>query len=216
MSQILNKKYILPLIECFILSFPLLYITFFAIIGMYKYTFYMTDLILIILCTIGLISHFIFYSALKKKYNFEMNVLLYGVGFTSCSVMFVILILGMLHGPLREDFNLWLLYIFPFTFLYYSYAALLRNIEKKVNRITLCLMVIALIFFAALIIIEIMKYGIPFAGILLSPFGLYFAYCLIRKKCVLSLRVFAWSSFLPALITYWMFFLYSLLTTSII
>jgi hypothetical protein len=167
-----------------------------------------------ILWVIGLISHFIFYSALKKKYNFEMSVLLYGVGFTSCCVIFVLLILGVLHGgPLKEYFNLWLLYIFPFTFLYYSYATLLQNNEKDINKNILYLTAATILSFAVLIIIEIMIYGPPVVGALLLPFGLYFAYCLIRKKGVLSLQAFAWSPFLPAFVAFWVFILYSIITT---
>jgi hypothetical protein len=147
-----------------------------------------------------------------------MNVFLYGVGFVSCCVTLVYCILGILHGPGGVSIKsiLWYFYIFPFTFLYYSYATLLQSSEKGIDRVTLYLAAMFFISAAVLTIIEIMLYGIPFAGFFLLLFGLYCAYCLIRKKGILSIQVFAWTPFLPTFIIFWSAFITRLLTTSII
>jgi len=218
----------MPLIECFILSslllrviipqlflFPLLIILWFTgpwemTHGVIAFTHWpTTEAIPVILCIAGLLSHFIFYSLLKKKYNFETNVFLYGVGFTFCFVTFLLLTLGMLYYPfvgllkVSIEENLWYFYILPFTLLYYSYATLLQNKEKGIGGVTLFLTALTVISFAVLIIFEKMKYGVPYIGILPTIFTLYLAYCLIRKKGILNLQIFTWSPFIPLAIVYW-------------
>jgi len=172
-----------------------------------------TEALPFILCTLGLLFHFIFYSLLKKKYNFETNVFLYGIGFTSCFVTFLLLTLGILYYPfdglmrVSSAENLWYFYILPLTLLYYSYATLLQNKEKRVTGVTLCLTALTVISFAVLIIYEQMKYGVPYIGLLPTVFALYLAYCLIRKKGILNLQRFTWSPFILLAVVY----LYSLM-----
>jgi len=160
----------------------------------------------VILCMIGLISHFILYSALKNKYNFEISIFLHGVGFTSCCVALVwivrdtILLSGSLGVGIEQ--NLWLFYMLPFTSLYYSYATLLQNIEKK-NKVTLCLIAITAVSFAVLMIFEIIKIELPYMSIFPALFGLHLAYC--YKKGTLNLRKFIWVPFLPfGIVFLWM------------
>jgi len=217
-----------PLIECFILSFPFLLIIFSNI---YSYIFELVMLltgkdanltiIFHMICIVSVfIFNFIFYSVLKKKYNFEMHVFLYGVGFTLCCVIFAFYALsiqqhfGSYEGSIET--SVWSFYILPFIFLYYSYATLLTKNGKDISKVTLFLMTITFISFAILIIFEIIKYQIPFIGIFLLLFGLYLAYCLIyKKKGILNLRLFTWSPFLPSFILFWSVHLY-ILTLSII
>ena len=150
------------------------------------------------------ILNFIFYSVVKKRYNFETYVLFYGAGFTSCCITFVFLFtlithFGSSYGGNIEAF-LCLLYIIPFTTLYYSYATLLQNKEKDADKITLSLAAITVLSFVILIIFETIKYQIPYVGVFLLLYGLYLVYCLVRKKGILDFRGFAWSPFIPSFI----------------
>jgi len=170
-----------------------------------------------------LISNFILYFVLKKKYNFEMKVFLYGVGFTSCCVTFALLTqtgfiqLGFYNlfrdGSGYHLYSLYLCYTLLFTFLYYSYATFLQNPEKEISRVTLGLTAITGISFAVLIISEIIQYRIPTAGIVPFFFVLYLAYCLIHKKGILNLRELTWSPFFPSCLVFCWVFLYALITT---
>lgn len=207
------KKHAGPLIECFVLSFPLILMAFLTILSMILklrrkgidlqaiITEMLLDTFMTVILSV-LIFNFIFYSVLKKKYNFELNVLLYGIGFMSCCVTFVLFMLILLHGPFErgsiEPF-FWFFYVLPFTTLYYSYAALLQNNEKNIDRVILCLSLITLVSFAGLIIFEIIKYQIPYVGVFLFLFGSYLVYCLTSKKSKLSLQLFAWTPCYPAL-----------------
>jgi len=168
-----------------------------------------------------LISNFILYSVLKKKYNFELNVFLYGVGFTSCCVMFELftltgfILLG-LYDPFGGGIEVYFYHILSmllFTSLYYSYATFLQNKEKEISRVTLYLTAITGISFAVLIIFEIIQYRIPYAGIIPFLFILYLAYCLIHKKGLLNLRGFAWSPFIPSSVMFGCVLLYALIIT---
>ncbi|MCL2863277.1 MAG: hypothetical protein FWE54_04225 [Methanimicrococcus sp.] len=155
----------------------------------------------VILCLSGFIFHFLLYSVLKKKYNFKKDVFLYGVGFTSAFIAFVFFTLIVLHngtwwGASIEE-AIWYFYILPFTSLYYSYATLLKNKEKRASRVTLILLAITVISFALLIIFEISEYRIPYIAVLPVLYVLYLSYCLIHKKGTLGLREFAWIPFLP-------------------
>lgn len=158
----------------------------------------------IILCISSLALNFICYSALKKKFNFETEVYFYGVGFTSCCFAIVFFAFA-LHGPIREEIEsvVQILYILPFILLYYSYATLVKKKEERIPSATTCLMVTTFVIFAILTIFEMVKYQIPYVGIFLLFFGLYFAYCLIYKKYVLNLQGFAWSPFLLPFILFW-------------
>ncbi|WP_318785807.1 hypothetical protein [Methanimicrococcus hacksteinii] len=151
------------------------------------------------MCMLGPVFNFIFYSVLKKKYNFEINVLLYGIGFTSCCFVFIYSVMG-LYGPITGNIELVMrfLYVIPFIFLYYSYATLLKNNEKSISRGTLFLIIATTALFVLFALFEIITYRIPYVSISSIPFGLYFVYCLISGKYVLSLRGFAWVPFLPA------------------
>jgi len=202
------KRHINPLIECFILSFVLLVKIVVLLLGMLKEAFADWH-IPAILFIVGLISNFIIYSLLKKKYNFEINVFLYGVGFTSCCVAFLGLTEGILNDLFRIGIeeNLWSFYLLPFISLYYSYVTLLYKRKNEINRDTLYLMAITAISFAVLIIFEIIECWIPYVGIFPSLFGLYLVYCLIHKKSILNLQAFTWSPFLPL----WIVFLYTLI-----
>ena len=160
----------------------------------------------LILCMTGLVSNFILYSVLKKKYNFEINVFLYSVGFTSCCAALLCFTQGILSiFRVGSETNLWPYYLLPFIFLYYSYATLLQNDGKEISRVTLCLAATAFIPFAALIIFEVIECWIPWMGIFPSLFGLYLAYCLIHKKGLLNLQRFTWSPFIPSGVAFWCF-----------
>ncbi|WNY23903.1 hypothetical protein MmiHf6_12260 [Methanimicrococcus hongohii] len=202
------KKYQGPLIICFVLSSLLLFMLF-----LFTYTPYMLyqhitteQLIPVFFFVSGLILSFILYSILKKKFNFEISVFLYGVGFTS-SCFTAIFYIFRLQGPTEEHLETIFLYLIPLTFLYYSYATMFKNTEKGVQRATLYLMIITTVFFAALTIFEIINYPVPWVGLLLLLFGSYFAYCLIHKKNVLTLQALYWIPFLFS----WFVFLYLLL-----
>lgn len=204
-TEISNKRHTIPFIECFILSFLLLVETAFETLKG-EYT-------LAILYMIGVIFNFILYSVLKKKYNFEINAFLYGVGFASCCVMLVWSTMAMATlAKFSSVENLWPFYILPFTSLYYSYATLLQNKEKKINRTILCLTAITFVSFAVLMIFEMIESRVPYMSIFPAVFGLYFAYCLIRKKGILNLREFTWSPFLPIWF-YFILFMFALLMT---
>lgn len=207
------KRYSGPLIECFILSSLLLLL---FILNIYSY-FFLTHyqkiwtLIPIIFCVAGLILNFIFYSTLKNKFNFEPSVFLYGVGFTSCFFTAVYYIFR-LQGSMGEHLGTTYFYLIPLTFLYYTYATMVKNTEKRISKVTLFLMIVTTVIFAVLTIIEINNYPIPYVGFLLLFFGLYLVYCLIRKKYVLTLQVFAWIPFLVSSSVFW----YLLITKPII
>ena len=174
------------------------------------------------------ISNFILYSVLKKKCNFEMNVFLYGVGFVSCCVIlaffalstnssFSVLITSSgstSYGRSIEAYS-YFLYILPFTLLYYSYATLLQNKEKEINRAALYLTILTVMSFVALIVFEIIKYQIPYMGVFLLLFGLYLVCCFNFKKVRLNLRGFAWSPFLPLIMVFLCWCLITLLTAQI-
>jgi hypothetical protein len=166
----------------------------------------------ILSCAAGLILHFILYFVFMKKFNFETNVFFYGVGFTSCCFAAVCFAFSI-RGPISEHIGMGivLFYLIPLTFLYYSYAALLEkneeSIRKGIRTVMLFLMAAATVIFAALIVLEIMNDFIPYAGLIPLCFGLYFVYCFVSKKHILSLRAFAWSPFLLA----WLLLLYSAL-----
>ena len=158
-----------------------------------------------------LIFNFIFYYVLKKKYNFEMNVFLYGVGFTSCCVMlvFFIHVVLNLNGAMPWNIlSLCIFYMFAFILLYYSYATLLRSNKKEASKIPLYLTIMTVITFLILTGFEIIMYGTSIACLFLLFFGLYLACCFIFEEMRFSLRVFAWSLFLPLLVV----FCYSFLT----
>ncbi|WNY29165.1 hypothetical protein MmiEs2_13880 [Methanimicrococcus stummii] len=153
-----------------------------------------------ILYLLGPIFTIILYSVLKKKYNFEMNVLLYGIGFTSCVSIFSVLIFRI---PTADYIGMAVrfLYVIPFILLYYSYAILRTtyiNGEKSINRDIIILTTAAAILSLFFILFEIMTRPFPYVGISLLLFGVYFAFSFICKKCVLSLRLLAWIPFLPA------------------
>jgi len=152
----------------------------------------------IILCIAGLIFHIILYSVLQKKFNFGLNVFLYGVGFAASCVNILFHIFAILQdswGMVQTIFYYY--YILPFTLLFYSYATLLQNKEKDINKVTLFLMTATVVSFAALMLINIIELGILhlMLGIPMIFFG-YIFYSSIHKKYVLNLREFAWCSFL--------------------
>ncbi|MCL2863349.1 MAG: hypothetical protein FWE54_04600 [Methanimicrococcus sp.] len=216
--KISKKRHIIPLIECFILSYLLsgIVVTYTQIGIANEFLTHrevIIELIPLILCITGLIFHIILYSVLKKKYNFEMRFFLYGVGFTACCIAFLCHTLGGLYGPygpfspyspygpyervnIIENLKFLFFYILPFTTFYYSYATLLQNKEKEIGRVTLCLTAITVLSFAVLIILGTINYQNPYIGIIPILFGLYLAYCLIYKKGMLSLRQIAWGSFI--------------------
>ncbi|WNY23899.1 hypothetical protein MmiHf6_12220 [Methanimicrococcus hongohii] len=204
------KKYQGPLIECFILSSLMLLLLIINIFIYFSTNENLTyqqkihNLIPIIFCAAGLILNSIFYSTLKKKYNFELSVFLYGIGFTSCFFTAVYYIFR-LQGSMREHLGITYFYLILLAFLYYTYATMFKNTEKRISKVTLFLMVITAVISVVLTIFEIINYQIPYVGILQLFYGLYFAYCLIHKKYVLDLQVFAWIPFLVSSFVFWYF-----------
>jgi hypothetical protein len=156
--------------------------------------------ILFLVCSLSVfICNFVIFSIFKRKYNSGLNIFFYGAGFTACWVMFVYYQVhnySLFEGNVEMFF--WILYILPVTTLYYSYAGILQNNEKSTNKITLCLSIITLIFFAVLIILEIIECQSLHLGVFLIPYGLYLSFCLFYKKGKLPLQLFAWSPFLPS------------------
>lgn len=220
----LNKQNIFSFIECCILSFPLIlmlfYFTFLFVselvwllkgAGISWRTMVMIGDIPFVVSIISIyISNFIFYYVLKKKYNFKMNVFLYGVGFTSCCVTFVFLIQGKLQGSFWSgtEFLFWSLFcILSFVLVYYSYAILLLNEKKEVNKVTSYLIIMIIISSLILIVLEIITLHPPIAGGVLFLFGLYLVCVSSFKKIRISLRRFAWSLFLPFFVIFWYVFL---------
>lgn len=210
------KKYSGPFIECFILSSLLLLMLFIFTYSSYMPHQHITikQLIPIIFFVSGLILNFILYSVLKKKFNFELSVFLYGIGFTSCCFTAVYYIFR-LQGSV-EHVETTYFYLIPLTILYYSYATMSKNTEKRMSKITLFLIAITAIIFAGLTLFEIINYPIPWVSLLLLLFGFYFAYCLIYKKYVVTLQTLPWGPFLFSWGVFWYLLILRLLTKQII
>jgi hypothetical protein len=175
-------------------------------------------LIMIGVCVLNPILNFILYSVLKKKFNFEINVFFYGVGFVSTCFMVVYLIISTVDGgivlsrsgnPVNEMIReAVLFYLFPVILLYYSYVILIKtNGEKDQKVISYLLMVITAICLATLTVFEMSKYQIPYASVFFLFYELYFAYCLIYKTHLFNLRLFAWYPFVFSWILFWCNFL---------
>ncbi|MCL2141997.1 MAG: hypothetical protein FWH46_03870, partial [Methanimicrococcus sp.] len=220
----INKQNKLPLIECLILLAPLLVYTVGGILAAVFFP-YLTNLPVALfypICIVLiLILNIIFYSILKKKYQLETDTFLYGVGFTSIWFTFLLLLLIMIiqvfnlivsESRFQTDslhYIFFAFHIIPITSLFYSYAALLKNNEKRIDRTTLYLTAITAVLFVLGIVIcfLIMTPIRLFEYILLSFFGLYICYSLIyyaiyKKKFQLTLRKLAWIPALLAIVLY--------------
>ncbi|WNY23914.1 hypothetical protein MmiHf6_12370 [Methanimicrococcus hongohii] len=220
--QTLNERNIISFVECCILSFPLILFSFlFAsqiipqlvrFLGGENVNWWAIDSLSFTDCVTFIfifILNYILYCILKKKYNFEIYVFLYGVGFTSCCVTLVILIQTFFIKYAEIGLLLWcIFYMLSFMPVYYSYAILYQDEKKETDSVLSRLPLTIFVFSLISTVVEIINSRPPVAGVLLLLFGLYVNY-FIFKKFRLSLRGFAWSMFLPMVIV----FCYRILTT---
>lgn len=159
-----------------------------------------------------LIAGLIIYFVLKKKHNFKIKIFFYGIGFVLCSfIMFTNFLMLMerifdSYGtgiPLRTSTTYArILLALSFTLFYYAYATLLQNNNKEINKDTLRLTALAVIPFAALIIIEIIKYQNLIFGVSLLFVIPYFICCLIFANLRISPQILAWCFFLSSYTTF--------------
>jgi hypothetical protein len=143
------------------------------------------------------IVHLVFYLILKKNYNLDADVFLYGFGFISSFIPIFLLsyILVALDKPI--DFSLyWLFFVIPLVSLFYSYAALPKNNEKKISTIALFLIAFTAVFFIFLIMKDEMFQQFFLVFILPIFFGLYVGYYAIYRTVRLSSRSLAWTPIL--------------------
>jgi len=210
-----NKDYLIPFIECFILSLPLLCVAlilpFSAIIIIISYLLPDTTEIEAIGAVATWIGYFIlipvvnivFYSILKKKCKLGRNVFLYGVGFTASFITALLVIsYDPLHGFSLPPY-IWAFYVIPVLSLFYLFALLPKNNEKAVRVIALCLIVAAILFltFGVMLNSEIFNQLEFLMFILPIPFGLYAGHCVIYRKLSINPRNLAWT--FPSLLLAW-------------
>jgi len=189
--------------EFFVFLSPYLYvISLFLWVNKGSPTISFTALSFLSLILLTIISNFIFYSILKKYSHLEINVLLYGIGFTFCFLMFSTFgLFPLLSWLLPYVQCLW---IILFASLFYSYTALIKNDQNGFNKITLFFTALTLILFIFTLIIsfEFMKPHLT-ESFLLLLLGLYWSFSVIfyilGRKVWFSLRQLAWVMFFMSL-----------------
>lgn|GEM_PF-5474566 len=208
-------KKIIPWIEGVVLSFPFLFSTILSIPAIYIIFHQDLNFIslllliaspIIIVCII-IIINFILYLFLKTLVHLETNILPYGIGFT----FLFRLLLPMYPFQINSSFVpntpyatyaggvLWLI---SFVLLFYSYAVLIKNGQKRVNKITWYFTTVTLIFFTFTIIMtsESIIKAISFPafffvfpiGLFLIILGISAIYYVIYRRSLLSPRQLVW------------------------
>ena len=203
-----SKKY--PLIECLILSVPLLFvncIVIYTIIENYLYNTGFNDELYSFVRYLLLIPivNIIFYLILKKKCDLGTYVFFYGIGFTSASITLLIATsaIDILHEFLISP-CVWTFYIIPLVSFFYSHALLPERNKKGMKQIILGLVIIAVAFLILGVLkdLEAFKdrsYYNVFPIFLLISLELYAGYYAIYRTSRFSSRNLAWA---PALILF--------------
>ena len=169
---------------------------------------------LLIQMAFGFLPGLIAYLALRKRYALKPCVFWYSIGFTGCLFMFLIGLLGL--GLVRDapqptesdELIVWLVCCaVSYPLIYYSYAALLHGKERRIDKTTLCLVAGIAVLLTTGFIIESANDMIPASGFILLAYVACMTLCMKFDFFGISLRLMAWSMFLPAHIV----FLFSLL-----
>ena len=147
------------------------------------------------------------YLALRKRYAFEPHVFWYNIGFTAC---FVIFMLGaeFITIPalsVRESYEVLLVFYtiaspLISSLIYYSYAALLHTKDDRINKTIVYLTAGLGVLPATVFIIEIANGRLSIVGFVLFAYAAYLILCTIYEKFRVSLRLMAWSLFLPMIV----------------
>lgn len=133
------------------------------------------------------------------KLKLEIETFLYGVGFLSNYILFIVII-----SYVSNTLEIWIFYALPLISLFYTYAAMLKNTDQGINKFILFLMMITLIFSAIgfIMYFEILKQNYDLFTNFILPilFGLYAGHYAVYRTFWISLRNVAWLPFLTIFI----------------
>ena len=204
----ISKQNKIALVECLIISSPVLLLLILSILGLtigartgpheghaLFFMFAFTVLVMFLI-SIAFYTNVAFFLISMKKIKSRANTFLYGASFT-LFIAFALMIY-LLVNLLEYFYVLWFVYMLSFTSLFYLYATLPEDNEKKVNMTTLVLASITIVLLLLGIATDKLDFKLTFIPLLSVLLGAYAGYYAIYRTLRLSPRLLAWAPILLA------------------